>query len=412
MTLGVGSRYAWRSVRRNIRRTALSVAGIGFGCALALFVDAINRGKDELYVRTAAESGLGHLRVVPTGWRMRRDPDLRLAAGNADLAAARDLPGVVVAVPRARAQALLAMGTHVVPVEIVGSDPALEPRADRLMRRVQHGRYLQPGERGAAVVGRAVAERLGADVGDEIMATVMARSGEIQAALYRIEGVVTSGSEDIDAGICHVTLEDVEELTGRRGPGEVTVILDDWRTAAGARDALAGLVGRGSEVLTWRELAPEFEGHLRQDTVTSQLVTGLIIVIVLLGVTSAQLATVLERRREFAVLSALGMGTRRMVGLVLQEALLLGLAGAAAGLAVGGPLVWHFARVGLDFRRWMGSNYSFQGIAVEPVMYLDFGAWIVPEALLIALGATVLASLYPARFVARTDPAVALRVAQ
>jgi len=412
MRPGVGSRYAWRSVRRNIRRTVLSVAGIGFGCALALFVDGVNRGKDEFYVRVAAETGTGHLRVVPAGWRLRRDADLRLTDGPAALAAARALPGVTVAVPRARAQALLAMGTHVVPLELVGADPALEPRADRLMRRMERGHYLVPGERGAAVVGRAVAERLGADLGDEILATAMGFDGEIQSALFRIEGVVATGSEDIDASICQVALEDLEALTGRRGPGEITVILGDWRQAGVARDRLSARLGGGSEVLTWHELAPEFEGHLRQDTASARLVTGLIIAIVLLGVTSAQLAAVLERRREFAVLSALGMSTRRMVGLLLQEALLLGLAGATVGLAVGGPLVWHYARAGLDFSRWLGSSYSFQGIILEPILYLDFGLWLLPEALVISLGSTMLASLYPARFVARTDPAVSLRVAQ
>ena len=48
----------------------------------------------------------------------------------------------------------------------------------------------------------------------------------------------------------------------------------------------------------------------------------------------------------------------------------------------------------------------------EPVIYGDFGWWIVPYVFVVAIGATVLASLYPAWFAARTDPAVALRVAQ
>ena len=49
------------------------------------------------------------------------------------------------------------------------------------------------------------------------------------------------------------------------------------------------------------------KGHLEQDAASARFVSAIILLIVLLGVASAQLAAVLERRREFAVLSALGM---------------------------------------------------------------------------------------------------------
>ncbi len=408
----VAGKYALRSVSRNARRTVLSIVGIGIGCALALFMESLNRGRDELFARVGAESGAGHLRVVPAGWRERRDPRLRLAGVGADLAAARALPGAVVVTPRARAQALLAMGTHVVPVEVVGVDPETEPRAYRFVRNVVKGRYLLPGERGAAVVGLAVAERLFSEVGDEILVTAVGKGGSIESAMLRIVGVVSTGSEEIDAGICQVALEDVESLTGLAGGGEVTLILRDWRAAEAARDLLVSRVARGDEVMTWGELSPEFKGHMEQDKAASRFVSAVILLIVFLGVASAQLAAVLERRREFAVLSALGMSTGRMVRLVLQEALTLGLAGAATGLAIGLPVLWRFSRAGLDFRRWMGASYTFEGVIVEPIIYGDLGAWAVLYALAVAIGATVVASLYPAWFAARTDPAVALRVAQ
>jgi adenosylmethionine-8-amino-7-oxononanoate aminotransferase len=37
------------------------------------------------------------------------------------------------------------------------------------------------------------------------------------------------------------------------------------------------------------------------------------------------------------------------------------------GLALGLPFVWRFATVGLDFRRYMGSGYAFQGVIIEPI---------------------------------------------
>ena len=409
--MGVTTRYAVRSIGRNIRRTALSVIGIAVGCALALTMESINRGRDELFARVGAQSGIGHLRVVPAGWDAQRDVRLRLADWRHDLEAARQLPGVVVATPRARAQVLLAMGTHTVPVELTGVDPETEPQVFRFVRHVTQGRYLRPDDRGAMVVGKAVAERLDATVGDEILATSVGRGGRIESTMLEIVGVVATGSDELDAGISQVVLADVDQLTGRTGAGEVTMIVSDWRRTDALRDELATRVAATDELVTWGQLAPELRGHLDQDRATSRFVSGIIIVIVILGVASAQLAAVLDRRRELAVLAALGMRTWRLARVMIAEALILGVIGGAVGLAISVPILSYLAHSGLDFRSWMGASWSFEGVAFEPVMYGDFGPWVVPYVLVVALGATLIASLYPAWFTARTDPATALRAA-
>ena len=60
--MGTAWTYAFRSLRRNARRTVLSVVGIGVGCALALFMESLNRGRDELFARMGAYAGAGHVR--------------------------------------------------------------------------------------------------------------------------------------------------------------------------------------------------------------------------------------------------------------------------------------------------------------------------------------------------------------
>ncbi|HET7699017.1 MAG TPA: FtsX-like permease family protein [Vicinamibacterales bacterium] len=408
----VASRYAGRSVRRNARRTVLAIVGIAVGCVLALLMESLNRGRGELFARVGATSGVGHLRIVPAGWPVRRDPGLRLADANAALAAARARRDVLRAAPRTRADVLLAVGTHVVPIEMVGVDPEIEPHLFRYVRRVEQGRYLNAGESNTLVLGRTIAERLSITVDDEVVATAVDPHGDIQSALFRVVGIVSTGSEDADATVCQVPQADVERLSGSAGTGEVSLVLADYRQADVVRAALAARIASGDRVMTMTELAPEIEGHFRQDAASARFVSLVILLIVVLGVASAQLAAVLERRREFAVLSALGMSAAGMVKLVVQEAVILGTAAGLLALTVGVPMVWRLARTGLDFRRYVGSAYAFQGVLFDPVILGDFGFWIVPYVFIVAMGATIVASLYPAWYAARTDPAVALRVAQ
>jgi ABC-type lipoprotein release transport system permease subunit len=280
------------------------------------------------------------------------------------------------------------------------------------VRTVRRGRYLRAGETGSIVLGRAIVDRLTADLDDDIVATTVGPGGDIQSALFRLVGIVDTGNDDSDNAVCQVLLDDVQKLTRFSGAGEVSLVLSDYRRIGAVRAQLLPRVANGDDVMTLSELAPDVEGHFKQDEVLTRFISGIILLIVLLGVASAQLAAVLERRREFAVLAALGMSGPKLVGLVVQEALMLGACGAAVGIAAGLPLVWRFAHAGLDFRRYLGSTYAFQGVLVDPVVYGDFGWWILWYVTAVAMGATVVASLYPAWYAARTDPAVALRVAQ
>jgi len=408
----VGTRYAMRSIARNLRRTLLSIIGIAIGCILALVMESLNRGRGELFARAGSASGIGHVRVVPAGWRERREPRLRLADWRADLQAARSLPGVATVTARVRAQVLLAVGSHVVPVEMTGVQPEIEPRTFRYVRTISRGRYLRAGETGTLVVGQSIADRLSADVDDEIVATTVGPGGEIQSALFRLVGVVSTGTDDSDAAVCQIPLADLERLSGYPGAGEISIVLDDYRNIDRTRAWLASRVAAGDDVMTLSETAPDVEGHFKQDAVFTRFISEIILLIVLLGVASAQLAAVLERRREFAVLAALGMSGPRMIRLIVQEALVLGAGGALLAIGAGVPLVWKLATAGIDFRRYVGASYSFQGVLFDPVIYGDFGWWIVMYVVVVAMGATIVASVYPAWYAARTDPAVALRVAQ
>jgi len=67
--------------------------------------------------------------------------------------------------------------------------------------------------------------------------------------------------------------------------------------------------------------------------------------VALLGVVTALLISVLQRRREFGLLRAIGATPGQVVRTVLAESLLMGGLGTALGLAAGLPMVWYAVRV-------------------------------------------------------------------
>jgi putative ABC transport system permease protein len=115
-----------------------------------------------------------------------------------------------------------------------------------------------------------------------------------------------------------------------------------------------------------------------------------------LGIVNTLLTAVLERQREFATLRAMGAGEGQVTGLVLWEALYLGVIGAVLGVASGLCLALLLVRV---------INKQSFGWTVQ----LTVSFSVLAQAVALAMGAALVAGYWPARWVSRQVPAEGLR---
>jgi ABC-type lipoprotein release transport system permease subunit len=400
--------YAFRSQFRHTRRTLLSIVGCSVGCAITLIAVSWLAGEEEMIVRAVAESGAGHLTVVPEGWIATREQTMRIAQPDRTMTLAAQHPAVRVVAPRARVNALLAFGNRMVGVEMTGVDAAAEQACNRIVYHSKiDGRYLLPTDRGKVVIGRALAQRLNVGVDDDLYVTLAGQDG-ITGLMLRIAGVLDTGSKELNQAVCHVALDDVAEAVGMAGPAEISILLKDPRNIATSHATLAGLIPPGNTLITWKETNAEMAANLEGDTAFSYILIAVILVVVSLGIASAQLTAVLERRRELAVLSALGMKGHQIAGLLLAEAACIGLGGAIGALLVGG-YVAHWFSTGIDISHFFGGETAMGGVLFDPIIHGYFGPKLVAYALGISIVSTALATLYPIWFASRLNPAEALR---
>jgi ABC-type lipoprotein release transport system permease subunit len=204
------------------------------------------------------------------------------------------------------------------------------------------------------VIGKSIADRLKVDIGDAVVVTVVDTSGATKSDMLEVIGIVNLGNRQLDSQICQVTRQDAEILSGSPGVGEIAVILKDPANADHFRDRIRGTIPAGDTAWTWDQISPQSEQAVRLNYVFSQIVTVILILVALLGVASSQLTAVLERKRELAMLSALGMGSISIIRLVISEALTLGTLSVLATIALAGPITFYFARVASGL--WMPGN--------------------------------------------------------
>ena len=253
-----------RSVGRNLRRTVLSVVGIAIGCVLALFMESLNRGRGELFARAGASSGSGTCGSCPAGWRERRDPRLRLADWQADLDAARALPGVA-SRRRAVASAGAAGDGHARRSRRNGGRRARRRAARRsaTCRRCSRAATCTPANRQPSSSARAIADRLSADLDDDIVATAVGPSGDIRARCSA-SSASSAPAATMPTARCARCARRSRAAHGFAGAGEVALVLRRLPRRSTRRARSSPRASRsGDEVMTLSRARPGNRGAPR-----------------------------------------------------------------------------------------------------------------------------------------------------
>ena len=243
----------------------------------------------------------------------------------------------------------------------------------------------------AAVVGEPFATRFGVREGDTI--TLRVADGTLSR---KVEGVFYDYSNQ--QGMVVIDRHDFLRHVPDDGPRELALFLPAGVDPAAARDRLlAALGGRFLiDALLNRELRAEVVAIFDRTFAITRALQAVAAAVAVLAVLTVLFALLGERRRDLALLRALG-GTRLQVGgVVAAQAALLGAVGAAGGLAIG--LAIGFVLVKVVNVQSFGWTLRF----MPPWPSLAVTATLVTVACL-------LAGLAPAIAAARMHPAEALR---
>lgn len=350
---------------RNRGRTLLTAAGVAIGVATIVALLSLTQGLKQ------SVGGLSNLGGANFGIFQSGVSDLTASVLPDSLVpAVREIPGVKDAAP-------IQLVTDAVP----GSSSAIvfgvRPRSFVVSRLVfPAGRSVRGDE---AMIGDDLAGRLGLGPGDSI---------ELKGERFPIVGVYHAGIGFEDEGLV-VPLPAAERLAaGRSGVSTIAVTLEpdaaERSVAAEVRSEFPGTITIANPGEAARA-DPSFE-------IVNKAVLVIAVLALSLGaiaVTNTMAMATLERRRELALMSAIGWSPRQVASLVVGEGAAVGLIGAALGVGLGVAL-----------SRLLVGLLSAGGL-VDPVVT----PWGMGRGFLIGLAIGVLGGIYPAWRVTRQPPA-------
>ena len=410
---------AMRNLRRHVRRTVLTSSAMVVGGALLVFTFSLGDGYHEQWIDSGVRLGEGHVTIERPEFRVSRRIEDRLPvevrrAAEEAFESPEVAPRVVATTAKLAVNGLASSAAGARPAQIVAVDPEAEADFSPIDERVIEGRYLAPDDRLAAYVGVELVDSLELRLGSRFVVQAQDAEREIAGQLLRVVGIFESGVPEVDQSLVHIPLATAGEWLGSAGDvTNVGVVLDDSTATAAVAGrlerALDELIARGdARVMGWRETNPALGAAVAIDDFGNYLVQGFIFTIIAFGIVNTVLMSVLHRRREFAVLRALGLTPGQTGAIVLVEGLTMTAASGFIGVGIGLAVTLLIAENGLDFSALM-DEMTFSGVLIEPIAYPLVRTVRLVQVLLFILFIGAAASVYPALRAARLDVTEAMK---
>ncbi len=405
----VGLRYLRASPRRGFVSliAGIAILGLSLGVAVLVVVLSVMNGFEE-ELRTRILSLTAHATISGLEGHM---PDWR-----AQLERLEGFAGVTAAAPYIEEQGMLTHDGRSAGVLLRGILPDAERRVADLRPHLLQGRLadLRPGAY-RVILGKALAEELGAHVGDRVVLIVA--QGDVtpvgvlpRMRTFEVSGILSVGMYEYDKRIALVALADAARLL--RMGAEVTGIrlrMADMYAAPRIVRAAAVALGGGFYIEDWTGQHVNFFKSIEITKSILFVILSLVVAVAAFNIVSTMVMVVKDKRRDIAILRTFGSTPRSILSVFVVQGSLIGLLGIAGGLLLGVGIAVNLQRMvhGLE------SLVGFKFLDARVYFMSDLPARVLPGDLLricgIAFVLACLSTLYPAWRAARLPPAESLR---
>ncbi|HVI52259.1 MAG TPA: lipoprotein-releasing ABC transporter permease subunit [Candidatus Sulfotelmatobacter sp.] len=385
-----------------------SLLGIALGVATLIIVMSVMNGfRAELLGRILGLNG--HVGVYAEAGAGMRDFD-PLAQK------LRGLPGVVAVYPIIEGQVMVtgaSGGASGAMVRGIRSDDLLSRQ--KVMEGIRQGNPQAFQGDNAVIVGDRLAEKLGLTVGDAI--TLISPKGNATAfgtvprvRAYKIVATFNVGMYEYDSSFVFMPLDAAQIYFML--PNQVTdlqMMLDNPDRAADVTDEVFSLTNGHARVYDWQQANASFFNAIQVERNVMFLILTLIILVAAFNIISSLIMLVKDKGRDIAILRTMGATRGMIMRIFFLSGASVGVIGTAAGVALGLAFARNIESIRQFLQHFTGRDLFAAEIYFLSKLPAKVDSGEVITVVLISLGLSFAATLYPSWRAARLDPVEALR---
>jgi lipoprotein-releasing system permease protein len=382
-----------------------SLLGIGLGVATLIVVMAVMNGfRQELLSRILGING--HIGVYGAS----------ISLANYDPLAEqiRGLPGVRRVIPMVEGQVMVTTPAAATGAMVRGVRP------DDLLSRDIFAKNL----RGSAadfrgndtvMIGRRMAEKLGVGIGDSI--TLISPKGITTAfgtvprmRAFRVAATFDVGMYEYDSGFVFMPLEAAQTYFAMPGQvSQIEVFIDDPDKVNDTKLDIYRVAGGGTRIYDWQHANSSFFNAIQVERNVMFLILTLIIIVAAFNIISSLIMLVKDKGSDIAILRTMGATRGMIMRIFLLAGASVGVAGTVFGLVLGVWFATHIEAIRQFIQGIVGKDLFAAEIyfLTQLPAHVDTGE--VVSVVLMALGLSFAATIYPSWRAAKLDPVEALR---
>ncbi len=383
-----------------------SLLGIGLGVATLIIVMAVMNGyRQDIMDRILGVNG--HIDVQGVEYSIT-DYDLRVDA-------IKDIPGVVSVMPQITGQ-VMATTKGITSGALVRG-----VRGEDLAARTVVSENIVQGSlpafaRGEGLlIGVRLADRFRLSIGDDL--TLISPKGNVTAfgtaprlKDYPIVAIFDVGMSDFDSSIIFMPLGLAQ--TYFKYPDSVTGIEVQVAEPDQARfiaREIADIAGPGVRVLSWEQTNSTFFNALQVERNVMFLILTLIIVVAAFNIIAGLIMLVKDKGRDIAILRTMGATRGMIMRVFFLAGASVGVTGTVLGLILGVLFCDNIELIRSGLERLTGTDLFSAEIYFLSTIPAVMDWSEVTSVVMMALGLSFAATIYPSWRAAKTDPVEALR---
>jgi lipoprotein-releasing system permease protein len=311
---------------------------------------------------------------------------------------------------------MLAASERLTGVQLRGVDPEQELQATGLADSMLSGSLtdLEP-DAARIILGEALATELRVKQGDKVVlvvpkATVTPAGIQPRQKRFTVSGIFRSGMYEYDRGLVLLHASDAARLLqlGDAMTG-VRLTLEDPLQAPAMVRRLAEELGGGYYVSDWTRIHSNFFRSIQMTKSMLFVILSMIVAIAAFNIVATLVMVVKEKETDIAILRTLGAGPRNILRVFAVQGVAIGMAGVAAGIALGALVSVNLEAIVHQLERATGMRFLDAKVYFMSDLPAQVRLGDVLQVALVALLLCLLATIYPAWRASRVLPAEALR---
>jgi putative ABC transport system permease protein len=398
---------SWKNIWRNPLRSGVVAVSVALGLFCGVFATAFMNGMGRQTIDSAISIELANIQLHEPKFVEEPLPSRVIPEAAALIGYLHANPSVKASAARTRLNGMVASAKTGSGVVAKGVDPAEERNISSLPDAVVDGNWFSDDKRNPVVIGAKLADKLDVKLKNRIVLTVQEMNGNLTGGAFKVVGIFRTHNSTFDENTVFVKRGDLSRLIGAQGDAvhEVAVLLNSYDATDSMTEVLKTAYP-DLKVQSWKEIQPEVG---MMENLMQQMMYLFVVVILAalsLGIVNTMLMAVLDRRREFGMLMAVGMSKGRIFLMVVVETVLLSVTGGIAGMILGGVTVAATSRTGVDLSS-IGKGLAAMGY--NPMVYPYIDSAFFAGMCLVVVVTGVVASIYPAFKALALNPADAVR---